>query len=202
MKSNSFWRFLVNPFTRIAGWQAFFIGIVTVLAAGTIGAMNNIWFDNMLEMRYGVSMSFWAGPILPLADIVILTLLTWIAGMIVAKGVRFIDILGTTTLSFAPMLLFVIIAILTKSHDFTIKMDPHPVAITGNSSALSLSILAMPIAIWRIALMYNAFKVSTGLSSQRRLIITLIIIIVVALFASKFVNYILIMEFFDPQLAV
>lgn len=31
MKKNSNWNLLWNPFTRIAGWQAFWVGIVIVI---------------------------------------------------------------------------------------------------------------------------------------------------------------------------
>ena len=38
-------RWLINPFERIAGWQALFIGIVVMVLAVIVGKINNFFFE-------------------------------------------------------------------------------------------------------------------------------------------------------------
>ena len=39
MKSNEFWGLLINPFRKVAGWQAFGLGLVFVGVMGTWRSM-------------------------------------------------------------------------------------------------------------------------------------------------------------------
>ena len=49
MKSNGFFRLMENPFTRIAGWQAFGLGLVFLVVSGIIGGFGNVVFDGVID---------------------------------------------------------------------------------------------------------------------------------------------------------
>lgn len=36
---------MINPFTRVAGWQAFSLGLVFIILMGIIGTYSNVSFD-------------------------------------------------------------------------------------------------------------------------------------------------------------
>lgn len=45
MKSKEFWHLLINPFRRIAGWQAFGVGVLFVVVMGLVGTWADVAFD-------------------------------------------------------------------------------------------------------------------------------------------------------------
>lgn len=176
---------LMNPFTRIAGWQAFGLGLIFIVLMGFIGANSGIAFDGVFDMHMfeiTVQQSF-----LYLAiDIVCLVLVMWVTGLIVSKNFRFIDILGTMTLAKAPFLLLAIMGYFTTAPNMTeIMKDPY--VILQSTSFLIMMILSMPVMIWSIVLMFNALKISCDLKGS-----TLTVAFIVGLFVSEIIAKILI----------
>jgi len=185
MKSKSIFGLLMNPFTRIAGWQAFGLGLIFILLMGFIGANSGIAFDGVFDMHMfeiTVQQSF-----LYLAiDIVCLVLVMWVTGLIVSKNFRFIDILGTMTLAKAPFLILAIMGYFTTAPNMTeIMKDPY--VILQSTSFLIMMILSMPVMIWSIVLMFNALKISCDLKGS-----TLTVAFIVGLFVSEIIAKILI----------
>src|SRR5659263_219323 len=134
MKNKSLFGLLMNPFTRIAGWQAFGLGLLFILLMGFIGADSGIVFDGVFDMHMfeiTVQQSF-----LYLAiDIICLVLVMWITGLIVSKNFRFIDILGTMTLAKAPFLLLAIMGYFTTAPDMNeIMKDPYVILLYTSPS--------------------------------------------------------------------
>lgn len=185
MKSKSIFGLLMNPFTRIAGWQAFGLGLLFILLMGFIGANSGIAFDGVFDMHMfeiTVQQSF-----LYLAiDIVCLVLVMWITGLIVSKNFRFIDILGTMTLAKAPFLLLAIMGYFTTAPDINeIMKDPY--AIFQSISFVIMMILSLPVMVWSITLMFNALKISCDLKGS-----TLTVAFIIGLFVSEIIAKILI----------
>jgi len=185
MKNKSIFGLLMNPFTRIAGWQAFGLGIIFILLMGYIGARNGIAFDGVFDMHMfeiTVQQSF-----LYLAiDLVSLVLVMWITGLIVSKGFRFIDILGTMTLAKAPFLLLAIMGYFTTAPNMTeIMKDPY--IILQSLSFVIMMALSVPVMVWSIVLMFNALKISCGLKGS-----TLTVAFIIGLFVSEIIAKILI----------
>jgi len=185
MKNKSLFGLLMNPFTRIAGWQAFGLGLIFILLMGFIGANSGIAFDGVFDMHMfeiTVQQSF-----LYLAiDIVCLVLVMWITGHIVSKNFRFIDILGTMTLAKAPFLILAIMGYFTTAPNMTeIMKDPY--VILQSTSFLIMIILSLPVMIWSIVLMFNALKISCDLKGS-----TLTVAFIVGLFVSEIIAKILI----------
>lgn len=174
MKNNSIWNFLINPFTKIAGWQAFFIGIVLVVLSGAVGGMNQTWFPGVLDMRIGTPAPYSWGFVLLAVDVISIVLVMTLAALLVAKKFRFIDILGTMTLARAPMLLFALAGLL-----WPIGRQGKPEVLLITQIPI-LGILCILILIWSITLMYNGFKVSCNLKNGVKLNAVFIISVIIA----------------------
>lgn len=194
MKTKNFFSLMINPFTRIAGWQAFGIGMIFLLLMGLVGSINGTWFDGVLDLHtsgepYAIDIAY---RILAI-DVLCLVLCMWIAGLIFSKKFRFIDILGTMTLSKAPMLLLALLAFTIDSSLLkSIKENPlailaDPGIILNSPSFIIFSLLSIPFIVWNVALMYNAFKVSCDIKKPR-----IVPAFIIALLAAEILSKILI----------
>lgn len=181
MKNN--WTLIYNPFTKIDGWQAFFIGLVVALLSGVIGTFANVAFDGALDAHLTQQITYKESFILLLISIITTTIVLYLAGIIVAKNVRFIDILGTTLLARTPYLLFAV-AGLAATPIATADLIANPAIVFTNLGYLLLTLLGVPITVWVIALLFHAFRVSTG-AKGTKLIIAFIVAILVAEILSK-----------------
>ena len=185
MKSKSIFSLLMNPFNRIAGWQAFGLGLLFILLMGFVGAGNGIAFDGVFDMHMyeiTVQQSF-----LYLAvDLVCLVLVMWVIGLIVSKNFRFIDILGTMTLAKAPFLLLAIFGYFTTAPAMNaIMKDPY--VILQSPSFVIMMALSLPVMAWSIVLIYKALKVSCDLKGS-----TLTVAFIIGLFVSEIIAKIVI----------
>jgi hypothetical protein len=172
MKSNSLWKWFVNPFEKIAGWKAFGIGIVVVGITVVLGYWGSMRFEGMNTrplQDFNLAEAF-AGHA---ACIFILILTMYAAALIFARATRFQDVLGTVTLSYYPYLLMPLTALFFDYNTFS---DPNMLSdLMGNHqkqmalvvSLLPMALFAIVMLVWHITLLYNAFRVSTGLKGGK-----------------------------------
>jgi len=180
MKNKSLFGLLINPFTRIAGWQAFGLGLVFISLMGFLGASTGIAFDGVFDMHMfenTVQQSFMFLAI----DMVSLVLVMWAVGLVLSNNFRFIDILGTMTLAKAPFVLLAIFGYFTTAPNMNeIMKDPY--VILQNTTFMIMMVLSLPVMIWSIALMFNALKISCDLKGS-----TLTIAFIVGIFVSEII---------------
>lgn len=188
MKSKDFWGLMINPFTRIAGWQAFGLGLVFVILMGVIGTYSKVSFNGALDAHIVPSMTFAHSFSLLAIDLTCLVLVMWITGLVISKGFRFVDILGTMTLAKAPLLVFAIAGYFNKASDLTANQE-NPFAIFHSVSFIVLLILSLFIIIWNITLMYNALKTSCDVKGFK-----LAIAFIIALLVSEVISQLVIYE--------
>lgn len=180
MKSNSWGNLLFNPFNRIAGWQAFFIGLGIVILSGIFGGLTNTWYTGLFDMSTG-ALPFRSGFMMLGIDIATIVVVMSLAALIVAKDFRFIDILGTMTLARAPMIILPLLELfLNADSAFHTSADP-----TSSPSVIILKILGYPIVLWHIVLIYNGLRTSANLNGAK-LIVTAIITIVISEMLSQY----------------
>jgi len=152
-------KWLINPFERIAGWQALFIGVAAMALTAVVGKINNVAFAGPLYIYAGgAKFSFSAAFAMQAVNYLMLFLTMWLAGVLFSKiKPRVIDIAGTMALALAPMLLFTILCFLpiTPSSPFDVPR------------IIILVLIFVPFAIWIVALMYNAYSVSCNLKGVR-----------------------------------
>ena len=187
MKTNEFGAFIFNPFKRIAGWEAFAIGLVIVALTTFTANFSEIYFDGVIDMHFAENFDSLKSWLMIPVNIISISVIMWLAGITVSKNFRFIDILGTMTLSRAPFLLIALASFFVKVPDLSgIMQDPF--VIFDSISFIIILILTFPIIIWSVTLMYNAYKISTGASGQK-LSISFIFGLVIAEIISKIIIY-------------
>ena len=189
MKSKEYFGLMFNPFTRIAGWQAFGLGLVFLILSGVIGGFGNVVFDGVIDTHLAKQVTMLQSFSYLGLSLLTLVLVMWIAGLFIAKGFRFIDILGTMTLSKAPFLLLAFAGYFAKMPDMTEVMK-NPMVIFNSISMVLFMILSIPVLVWSITLMYNALKISCGVSGGK-LTIAFIAGILLAETISKLLIYFL-----------
>lgn len=186
MKNKNIFGLLINPFTRIAGWQSFGLGLVFVALMGFLGARNSITFDGVVDMHMN-DISLLQSFLYLAIDLACLVLVMWITGLIVSKNFRFIDILGTMTLAKAPFLLLAVAGFFTTAPDLS-EIYKKPYEIFQSVSFVVLIVLSLPVMIWSIALMYNALKISCDVKGSK-LTVAFIIALLVSEILSKVLIY-------------
>jgi len=188
MKSKSIFGLLMNPFTRIAGWQAFGLGLFFMVLMGLLGAYNSIAFNGVIDMHMfelSIPQSF-----LYLAvDLVCLVVVMWITGLVVTKNFRFIDILGTMALAKAPFLILAIAGFFTTAPNVA-EINKDPYIIFQSVSFIIIMVLSIPVMVWSITLMYNALKISCDVKGSK-----LTTSFIIALFVAEALSKILILLF-------
>ena len=173
------WTWVYNPFEKIAGWKAFGIGIVILCLATVIGYFGNTVF-------YGISIKSVAGITwckafsLQAFGLAVTVFVLWITGLLSAKHVRFQDILGTVTLAKYPLVLAAIMfltlskwlnelnnMLLSAGNAQEIMGLFNNLTISDYALFLMFIIVSILILVWTIALLFNAFKVSTNLKGGK-----------------------------------
>lgn len=167
MKNN--WKLLYNPFDRIAGWKAFLAGLPIVCATVVLGWLTDTVAYG-LEVKTGGGISLEKDFIFTGVGLACTVIIMYVVGLIFSKGVRFQDILGTVTLARAPYILSPLVGLLADP-DLDIQMEE--MMQTGNmgainwSSILFISLFAIVVSVWAVALLYHAFRTSTGLKGGK-----------------------------------
>ena len=187
MKTNELRSLIFNPFKRIAGWDAFGVGLVIVVLTTFTGNFAGIYFDGVIDMHFAENFDSQKSWLMIPVNIISISVIMWLAGITVSKNFRFIDILGTMTLSRAPFLLIALASFFVKVPDLSgIMQDPF--VIFDSISFIIILIFTFPIIIWSVTLLYNAYKISSGASGQK-LSISFIFGLIIAEIISKIIIY-------------
>jgi hypothetical protein len=154
---------LFNPFTYIAGTKALLIGWACMLATAFVGMLSMTHFDGIIDAHCG-----WA---LPWGWYLLEQLIDWglafivfsIAGFVLSKSsVRLIDVAGTMALARWPALLLAFLGFFVPQGDVKQWLAQGiPVSLWLTSPAI------LVVAVWMIALMYQAFRVSCNLKGSK-----------------------------------
>lgn len=182
MKTNN-WKLFYNPFVKIAGFQSLILGLIIVLASAIIGKFGNLVFDGAIDAHIIKDVSLTKSLIYAAIDIFSLFFVMSLAARFITKNFRLIDILGTMTLAKAPFILLAIFSLFVSAPDISEIMQ-NPMSVLSNIPFLLFGLLSLPIFVWFIALLFNAYKVSTG-ESGSKLIVSFIVGLVVAEILSK-----------------
>lgn len=185
MKNSSAWGYFINPFTRIAGWQAFIIGLIFVAATGVLAVTGGIAFDGVLDVHAVNNIGYGLSLLLLGIDILTLVVVMWLAGLIVSEDFRFIDILGTMTLARAPMIILSVVSAFITLPEIDLT---NPQLLFTSGPFVLFTILTVPVMIWYISLMYNGMKVSLNIKGAK-MTVTFIVVLLLAEVISKVAIY-------------
>lgn len=185
MKNKEVFKLIFNPFNRIAGWEALGLGVLIAIATVLIGKYSNAVTDGALDFHLVQQTSFVHTAIFTFVSLFCLIFCMTLAAFAISKNFRIIDIAGTISLAKAPILLAVLLGFFTAVPDQKAIIE-NPMIILTSTSFIVVTLLIIPITIWSIALMFNAFKVSTG-SKGSQLIVSFIVALIVAEVLSKMI---------------
>lgn len=184
---------IFNPFNRIAGLRAFAIGLPIVLLASILGYLTHIHFDGVLDSHMSPEGTIYLFLAEGLIDLICLLMVFCISGIIISGfHFRFVDMLGTITLSRAPMILNPVAALLFPQQRMTDYLNyvylntGDPVTLTRmDIIGFIISVLViMFVIIWVVALLFNAYKICVNKKGVK-LVASFIISLIVAEVISK-----------------
>lgn len=159
---------LFNPFTRLAGGKALAIGLIIMAIVAVIGAYSQVYFDGALDIHAKPLSDLPAALIFMATGYVALVVVFYIMGLIFSKKVRFIDIAGTVALSRFPYLLAALAGFLINDTMRAVEQGLIPAnSISKSVSFPFLTVIVLVVIIWHIALLYNAYRESTGLKNTK-----------------------------------
>jgi hypothetical protein len=182
------WNIIWNPFTRIAGWQAFFLGTALVFLSAIIGKFANLNFDGAVDAHfYEGQLTLSHVLCVSLIDVLSVFVVMTIGAFILTKNFRIIDILGTITLARAPFILLAIFGLFVTQPNLK-EIIENPMIILSYKMFMIFGLFSLPVLVWYIALLYNAFKVSTGATGGK-----MIAIFISALLIAEIISKVLIM---------
>ena len=189
MKSKAIFSLILNPFTRIAGWQAFGVGLMFVILTGIICTFSKVAFDGVIDMHLVKRLTLLQSFEFLAIDLISLVTIMTATGFIISKSFRIIDILGTMTLSRSPLLILAIAGYFTISPDIN-EIIRDPILVFQSVSFIIIILLSIPVTIWSIILMFNALKVSCGINGNK-----LGSAFIIALLVAEVISKILIFNF-------
>ena len=170
----------VNPFEKIAGWQALGLGLIVAILAALIGSYCGGIFNGALDYHTtGNPYPWWKALAMLAISIASIIIMFLLAGIIFSKNFRVIDVVGTVTLAKAPFFFIALTEFLSKPvimNDIQAIINNPGVLYTSFTFWINL-LLATLIAIWFIALLYNAFKVSLNIRKHRVMVFVIALIL-------------------------
>jgi hypothetical protein len=172
------WELFYNPFTKIAGWRAFAIGAVVVCATVWIGYYNGAYFTGVqMKQVLHLPLSLWQCFLTQGTGLLSMIVLMYAISLLYVKRVRLQDVAGTVVLSRFPYLfiaifLFYFTPVLLPFHEklqepLSVETPLNTLHISDYIALMLFVVFTLLIVVWSFALLYHAFKVSTGIKGRK-----------------------------------
>ncbi len=185
MNKNELVGFLLNPFTRINSWKAFALSILFTIAIAITGTYANVYFDGAIDVHFSSNATFKTSINCLIIGLLSLVTTLSIAGYYLTRTIRLLDLLAAVALAKAPFLILALIALAAKAPSTELLLE-NPSAAFGSISFLIVMILSIPVLVWYLILLYNAFKSTTNARGVK-VVPTFIAAILVAEIISKII---------------
>lgn len=192
-------QWLFNPFRFIAGVEALLAGLVIILISGFVGSLSNTHFDGVLDVHTGTAAPIWFFLAEGLINWICMVVPLFFFGLIVSRSsFRIIDVLGTQALARWPYLITAI-TMLPDANRRVIEYLMSKLTQTAPAAAINYidvfvfgfaMILAIFMAVWMVALMYQAYVVSCNIRGAKA-VVTFIVSIIMAEVLSKIAIFLL-----------
>lgn len=204
MKTNrNFLRIIINPFNRIAGFQALIVGFAFIAATSVFAYIFGTHFNGLLDIKFGsLEVEYYVFFLYGVINVSVVSSFLYAAARMISKSrIRFIDVIGTQALARYPYLIAPFLNINTISERagayimYKFLNVGESVQIENYELILAaLFILIMLVLIiWMITLMYNAYRVSCNVKGANA-VLSFIIVIFIAEILSLIINY----AFYQP----
>jgi len=161
---------LFNPFKYLAGNKALWLGIVAIAITGMVCLAEKLHMDGVIDIHGPKETPTYFYFTEPVIDWLCLVIPLYIFGRILSvSAIRFIDVAGTGALARYPMFFVVLLTMLMPKQIYDPKYLMN--AIQTNPALLAqvvmVAFLIIPFVVWTVALMYNAYSISTNLKGQK-----------------------------------
>ena len=185
------WKWIHNPFHRVAGGSALAVGLVTIVTTAFVGFAGHTHVDGVLDVHPGHG-PLWLFLSEGLIDWLAMGILIYLAGLIASRShIRPLDVFGTQAMARTPMLLAALFSLLPGHQRFTAQLiaglsgSGPPPSASGDAVAFGVVTLVILVSlVWMVALMYRGFAVACNVSGPRAVVL-FIVALVLAEAASK-----------------
>ena len=181
---------IVNPFETFSEKQLLFTGLVATVFGIFIGFVFNARFDGVVDLHFSESVTWQEVALDNLINIVVLSIVLFVAGKIINPKTRIIDILNSSLLSRIPFYIlpfFNVNQIIFRSTNEIMEsiQSGQFSEITSTNLILTLvfSLVAILLLICFVILLWNGFKIATNAKGNKA-----IILFVVSLFVAEIVS--------------
>lgn len=158
--------FIFNPFTKIAGGKALWIGGLFAILTLAISYFSHSAFDGVIDFHVAPFTSIWPYVSFYIISWLCLVLFLGLTGLLFTKTrFRWIDILGTTLLSRAPLLLAALAAFAIPYIDKEQLSDITQIHFTAGFFIASF--FSLICIIWTVALYYNSYRVCINIYGSK-----------------------------------
>lgn len=202
MNKNNLFQLMLNPFNKIAGAKALFIGLALLILTIIIAQLQHIVFIGVISVKL-MHQSLYNAFLLALTGFILFSLLLFIIGTLLSKSsIRAIDVVGTLCLSKAPLIFIALICSIPVVMDGTIVVTSSllPSAnvvmpYTQNYIYFGIFIITILISIiWMLILSYNAFSVSCNIKGAKA-----VSGFIAAVILTEIISYIIIALLISPE---
>jgi hypothetical protein len=193
---------LFNPSYYLAGGWSLCIGLATILLTGFVGAFAHGHMDGVLDLHFGRSAPLWLHVVEGVVDWLVPAVLLYIAGRILSRShhLRALDVFGTQAIARFPYLLAMCAGLL-PGFQLTVTqlaerarqlrageaITPLGVVQPGQDAPfiifLGVTLFALLMLAWMVALMYRAYTSSCNLKGSRAVVSFIIVLIVAEILA-------------------
>ena len=178
---------LFNPYQKIAGGKALLIGFLFALITLVIATSSHAVFDGVLDFHKTYFENWWVYSAFYIISWIIIVLFFGLAGFLFSKSrFRWIDILGTTLIAKAPLLIVAVVGyIIPEAH--LEDLDDVLSYLTFMNVAASIVILLC--IIWMVALLFNAYAVSLNIKGNKQIWSFILILLLAEIFSKIIIYY-------------
>jgi len=170
----------VNPFEKIAGWQALGLGLIAAILAALIGSYYGGYFDGALDFHAtGNPYPLWIAMAMLAIGIASISIMFLLAGVIFSKNFRVIDVIGTSALAKVPFFFLALTGFIPKPevlNDIQAIIKNPNILLASFTFWIDL-VIATLLMIWFIVLLYNAFRVSLNIRNNLRVLIFILALV-------------------------
>lgn len=164
--------FLINPFERIAGFQALSWGLLGMVVSTVICYQSGWHYHGLLHFGPAPNPAWWCFAVEHLVVWIVPAMLFYLGGLILSRSrIRLVDVVGTVAFAQLPFILMNLFNLLPPIQNMTkldMTMPPaEMVAQPGFLLGIWLSVIGMIFLIWGLVWMYKALKVSCNLKGYQ-----------------------------------
>lgn len=165
---NKFLPWLINPFIRIAGWQALILGFIGLLLMSVAGYFTGTHYYGLLRLRFAADMAYHYYLVEHILHWIILSVCLYIVGRFISSSrIRILDVGGTICIARLPLIFTSLLRFIPFFKSFYVL----------SAAMWILSGIHLCAATITILLLYQAYTISCNIKKIRAIVSFSIVVI-------------------------